>query len=191
MHIDPTLVALIVGPILDAVVGVWGTRLFEKGPKLIYYYGHASAFLVRETDPHLTIHTHSVVIRNAGRLSAHNVRLAHNLLPQNVALFPPREHRIDREQNEICISLMVPGDLVTVSYLYQPPLYYNQTNTTVRSDEGFGIAITALPTRQWSKNTIRLLQVLLFLGGVFALYLIAELGIYIAHARLFLPPISR
>jgi hypothetical protein len=173
------LFAVLVGPVLGVILGAWLDRTFQQ-PKLFYYLGHVSAFRVTQANPPLTIHTHSMIIRNAGRAVAHNVRLAHTILPVHVNIDPPREYNIT-PQNEVCLPLMVPGDLITVSYLYFPPLTWNQTNTTVRSDEGFGKQILVLPARQYSKRFMRLFAAIVILGWIALLYLLVEIGIELAR----------
>ncbi len=77
---------------------------------------------------------------------------------------------------------MAPGDLLTVSYLYFPPLTWAQTNTTVRSDEGFGELIVVLPVRQYSKRFMRAFTASVILGWMALLYLLAKLGIELGRA---------
>ena len=69
-------------------IGAWVSRLYEKRAKLISYFGHVSSF--RTTPPGgtpLVVHAHSVIIYNAGRQAATNVRLRHVFLPDFV-IFP-------------------------------------------------------------------------------------------------------
>jgi hypothetical protein len=144
----------------------------------VYYLGHASAFQVQQADPELAplvVHTHAVVIRNVGRLPARNVRVGHNVLPLNFTIYPPRPSRIETlpgDQNEIVFDTLVSGDQLTISYLYYPPLLWNQINTDVRSDEGLAQAINVLPTRQYPRWSLRTLTFLLAIGTIASLYLL-------------------
>jgi hypothetical protein len=137
-----------------------------------------SAFQVQQANPELAplvVHTHAVVVRNVGRLPARNVRLGHNVLPPNFTIYPPRLSRIERlpgDRNEIVFDTLVPGEQLTISYLYQPPLTWNQINTDVRSDEGLAQVINVLPARQYPKWLIRVLTFLLIIGAVASLYLL-------------------
>ena len=82
MTIEWNALATIAAPVVGLFVGVWVNRKFEGRPILISYFGHISAF--RSTPPNgqpIHVHTHAVVLRNAGRRSATNVRLHHAVLP--------------------------------------------------------------------------------------------------------------
>ena len=78
MPVDITLLRDIGEKILLVGVGAISAWLFERRPRLNVFYGHVGAFQVQGPQPR-QVHTHSVVIRNAGRLIANNVRLPHRL----------------------------------------------------------------------------------------------------------------
>lgn len=120
------------------------------------------------------VHTHAVVVRNAGKMTAHNVRLGHNILPPNFSVFPAIRHRVHTFRgggSEIVFPTLVPEEQVTTTYLYFPPVTWNQINTYVRSDEGLARFINVLPTPQAPFWLLRTGWALLFLGTVAGIYL--------------------
>src|SRR5437762_1297129 len=121
MKIDWPLVVSIAIPILTLFLGAALNRVLERRVKLITYLGHTSVFAVQPNPPAINyIHTHAIVIRNGGRLPAHNIRIGHYVLP-NFYIFPAVAHTVeDIPQNgkDIVIPILVPGEQITVSYLY-------------------------------------------------------------------------
>ena len=128
--------------------------------------------------PAYEINTHSIIIRNAGRLAANNVRVRHHLLPPNFRVDPVRSWTrtpLPDGGEEILFDRLVPNEQVSISYLYFPPLTANQILTTVISDEGFATVQNVVPIvpagpvlRTWRTVTQ-------FLGIIALLYLIVEL----------------
>ena len=177
MKIDWDLVIKIIVPLGTLVLGKYLDRWFSKQPRLISYLGHASAFNVQSTPPCI-VHTHSIVVRNAGREAAHNVRIGHNILPDNYQLHPAVPHTLEGASNgirEIVITRLVPDEQITISYLYGPPLLWNQIHSYTKSDEGYAKILNVLPTPQLSMWWIRIIWTLLFIGSVSTIYFIIEL----------------
>ncbi|MFH1370488.1 MAG: hypothetical protein ABII09_04300 [Planctomycetota bacterium] len=177
MEINWGLVKDIAVPLVALALGKFLDSWLLKKPKLISYLGHVSAFTLHD-DKKTVIHTHAVVIRNAGRVSATNVRIGHHYLPENYQLFPNVAHNIEKTETgggEIIIPKLVSGEQVTISYLYFPPLTYAQINLYTKSDEGFAKILTVIPTPQLPKWIIRLIWILMFVGVVSILYAIVEL----------------
>ena len=132
MSIEWDLVIKIAVPLGTLLLGKYLDRWLAKRPKLISYLVHASAFTIRGENQGV-IHTHAIVVRNAGREAASNVRIGHYILPDQYQLFPAVPHTVERDPSgagaaEIVIPQLVPGEQVTVSYLYTPPLLSNQIN---------------------------------------------------------------
>lgn len=100
-------------------LGGWFNYLWERRPLLITHYGHVSGFWVTPPGGQaVAVHTHSVVVRNAGRRSATNVRLRHHVLPNDYSLWPEMEHRVEEVAHgarELIIPTLVPGEQVTIS----------------------------------------------------------------------------
>ncbi len=175
MVINWSAVATIAAPIIALFVGVWINRRFESRAVLTSYFGHVAVF--RTTPPSGTpifIHTHAVVLRNVGRRSATNVRLRHNVLPDFI-IWPEPQHSIANLPSggrEIVIPTLVPGQQITVSYLYFPPLTVDQINTGIQSDEGFARQIPVLLQRVYPK-WFNLMATALMLVGLISLVYIA------------------
>jgi hypothetical protein len=152
MTIDWMLVATVGTPIVALFVGAALDRALERKPKLVAYFAHASVFNIR-TDPESAqpIHTHSIVIRNVGRRPATSIRVGHHFPPPNFHVYPDCSfeiHPLPRCGSDLLFPTLVPGDQVTISYLYFPPLLYNQIHWGIRHSEGFARELTVLPTPQ-------------------------------------------
>jgi hypothetical protein len=184
MKIDWPLLVSIVIPIITLLLGAAINRVLERRVKLITYVGHTSVFTVQPNPPAIEyIHTHAIVIRNAGRLPAHNVRIGHHVLP-NFYIHPPIPHTIEdvpKNGKDILIPILVPGEQITVSYLYAPPLIWNQVNSQTKSDEGFAKTINVLPTTQYSRSVGILAFFLWIMGVVAIIYILIWLLVRFTH----------
>ncbi len=179
MEFDPDLIAKIAGPSLSLVIGAVVKHYAEARSRVVSFIGHVSAFTLQD-EQHTVVHTHSVVVRNAGRKAARNVRLVHGILPINVTVYPPVQHSIERnvdDSGEIILPVLVPKEQVTVSYLYFPPLLWNQINVSTKSDEGFAKIINVMPVPQPSKGVIATVWALMFVGASFTFYWAVRLAI--------------
>lgn len=179
MDIDWNVAATIAAPIIALIAGIWLNRRFEKRPKLISYFGHVSSFNYTPSQGQpVRIHTHSVVLRNAGARSSTNVRLHHSFLP-DFQIWPTLKYWVEDLPNgarDIVIPTLVPGEQVTVSYLYFPPLTADGINAGVKHDEGFAQQIPVLLQRQYPAWFSRLAAGLMLAGAVFILYAVFELS---------------
>lgn len=165
--VDWIVIATIAAPIIALFVGGAINRAYEGRPRVLTYLGHASAFtLNRGQSDELIIHTHSVIVRNAGRKPAKNVRLGHNKLPdfEIVPSILYNVKNLTQGGTEIVFPILVAGEQVTISYLYFPPLTWHGVNTHTKSDEGFAKVIKVLPTPQLSKWSKGILYFLLLVG---------------------------
>jgi hypothetical protein len=52
-----------------------------------------------------------------------------------------------RGRQDIVIPKLIPGEQVTISYLYFPPMTFDQVNDGIKCDQGFAQAIPVLPRR--------------------------------------------
>lgn len=173
MQIDWTAIATIAAPIIALFVGVWVNRRFEGRPVLISYFGHVAGFQVTPANgPPFFVHTHQVVLRNAGRQSATNVRLHHAVLP-NFIIWPTISHRVDvlpNGERDIVIPTLVPGEQITISYLYFPPITVGQVNAGIKCDQGFAHAIPVLLQRQYPRWVNVVAAALMLVGAVAIIY---------------------
>ena len=174
MNIDWSTLIEVVNPLISLTAGGLLTEFFRRKPRLFTFIGHVSAFNLQNTNPPVTIHTHSVVVSNAGRLPARNVRLSHNILPLEFEVVPSRHYLVEKmpkgDGGDIVFPSLLPKEQVTISYLYFPPLTWGQINGSVRSDEGFAKVLNVLPTPQPPAWLMRLLYVLLFVGVASTIY---------------------
>jgi hypothetical protein len=171
MPLDLDVIAKLLAPIITALVGVIAKWYFEEKPKLISYLVHTSAIPLNDSENTL-VHTHSIVVRNAGKKAAHNVRIGHFVLP-SFQVSPPVSHTVILGANnsgEIVIPTLVPNDQVSIAYLYFPPLVWSQINAYAKSDEGHAKIINFIPTPQPSKFILFVVWALVFLGASTALY---------------------
>ena len=176
MNVDWDLVARITVPLAALVLGRFLDHWLAKRPKLISYLGHVSAFLLND-EKRTQVFTHAIVVRNAGRESANHVRIGHHVLP-NYQLVPSLPHTVENVPtggSEIVIQKLVPGEQVTISYLYFPPLTWDRINAYAKSDEGFAKILNVIPTPQPPKLVVRLLWSLVFVGSVVVIYAVVEI----------------
>ncbi|MFN0039968.1 MAG: hypothetical protein ACKVP2_10700 [Burkholderiales bacterium] len=179
MNIDPEVVAKLAGPLLSLLVGAVIKHYTEARSRVVSFIGHVSAFTL-QGEQGTVVHTHSVVVRNAGRKAAHNVRLTHGVLPINITVYPPMQYAIERNPEgagEIVFPVLVPKEQVTVSYLYFPPLLWNQINVNTKSDEGFAKIINVIPIPQPNKAVIAVVWGLMFIGASFLFYWLIRFAI--------------
>lgn len=131
--------------LLGAFVGAVIVKRVEGKAELISHWGHVSAFTLRNPgQPPVVIHTHDVVIRNAGRKPANNVRVSHSLLPDQFNINPSVPYTVEQlpaGTKDIVIPKLVPGQQIIISYLYYPPITFDQVNAGIRSDEGFATPV--------------------------------------------------
>jgi hypothetical protein len=178
MNVDWNIVLTIAMPIVSIFIGAVVTFLFTNRERLITHYGHVSSFKVKPNDPEQEeywVYTHSVVIRNIGRKTAKNVRMGHAVLPYNINVEPDIEYTKNELPGggvELVFPNLVPKKQVTLSYLYFPPLTYNQINTHVESDEGPAKVVNALLQPQPAKWLVIVLWFLILSGGISIIYLL-------------------
>lgn len=154
--IDLDLASKIAGPILGGLVTKILGDLISKRPQVICFYGHSSGVNLAPdptTKEIVRVHHHSVVVANKGRETAKNVRLGHSILP-NFDVFPATEYSrnlLPGGSEEILLPSLMPGEQITINYLYFFPTTYDRINTYVKSDAGHAKVLKVLPTPQWPR----------------------------------------
>ncbi len=176
MTIDWGLVANVVGPIVAVGFGAWLTHTLEGRPSLLSYVLHTNAITTYgnsgSTSP-LTVHTHSIVVRNTSKLAANNVRIGHQTLP-DFTIYPPVNYTVNvlpDGSSEILIPKLVRSEQITISYLYFPPLTWDKINSYTKSDEGFAKVIPVLLIAPPSAFVKRLIWFLIAIGFSTVIYL--------------------
>jgi len=179
MQIDWVVVFNIAMPLIVLFLGIFLDRYFRERPNLISYTGHVASFKVRvEGQEDLPIYTHSIVLRNAGRKPAINVRIGHYSFPTNYQITPAIEHQINDipdSDKEILIPLLVAEEQVTISYLYYAPLQIHNIHSYIKSDEGFTKIVKVLPFIQPPIWKIRALLTFAGIGLIVVIYILWKL----------------
>jgi len=177
MEIDWELAGRIAGPIALLFLGAFIKRWLERRPVLISYYSHTSSVMFKPREQGrqpFPIHTHAIVLKNDGGLAATNVRLRHRELP-DFTIWPPTEHRVEvlpDGSSDIVIPQILSKEQLTITYLYFPPLLWNQINSGIRSDQGFATPIPAVMQRWLPPWLIFILRFLLIVGIATVIYFI-------------------
>ena len=173
MVIEWSTVATIASPIIALFVGAFLNRAIESRPRLVTYLGHVGAHPFTQQDgTSRHVYTHSVVLRNTGRRPATNVRIAHRYLP-DFNVLPDVDHDVNELPGggrEIVFPTLVPNEQVSVSYLYFPPITWDQINGSIKSDEGLAKVLQVLPTQQYPKWFNRLAAGLVLIGLIAVAY---------------------
>jgi len=180
MNFDLVTIAKLISPLITLIIGVIIKHYTERRSKIISYIGHVSSFVLNNEEQ-TPVFTHSIIVRNAGRKAAQNIRLGHNVMPPNVTVFPKIQYQIDNTPegaSEIVIPILVPKEQVTISYLYFPPVTWDKINSYIKSDEGFAKIINVIPMTQPSKLALWFVWLLMFVGASFLIYWLIRL---IAH----------
>ncbi len=141
--------------VLTTVLAIVIKKILEDKPKLITYLVHASAIPLNSQSPSpqqaSQVNIHTFVVKNTGRVSAKNVRIGHNYLPNSFQVFPQINYQILNNANgsaELLIPVLVAGEEIAISYLYFPPTLYTGINSYTKSDEGFAKMVTTIPVPQ-------------------------------------------
>jgi hypothetical protein len=175
LPIEWDIVVKILVPLVTLVIGKGLDQWAGKRPRLISYLGHVSSFTL--TDPLQTqVYTHAIVVGNTGRAAANNVRIGHHYLP-NVQVYPRisySTHETPGGGAEIVIDKLIPGEQITVSYLYFPPVTWDRINAYTKSDEGFAKILQVIPTPQLSRWALWAIRALLFVGVTSLLYVAVQ-----------------
>jgi hypothetical protein len=181
---DLSLITRIAEPVIGGVFLALILRFIERRARLFVYYGHVGNFQIQPTaqNPAFDIFTHSVVIRNGGKLAAHNVRVPHARLPGailNVSVSPGinfTKSTLPSGSDEILFPILVAGQQATISYLYYPPLTWNLINLPITCDEGVARVLNVLPTRQLRTWQLWLLWALMIVGAITVLFFLVHLA---------------
>jgi hypothetical protein len=177
MTIDWDLTAKLAGPVVGAIVGAAIKHVLDSKPNVVAFLGHVSGIALQRDSGPLVVGTHSVVVRNAGRKAASDVRVGHNILP-DFQVFPDVHYIVETLPNgskEIRFPQLVPKKQVTITYLYFPPLTWQQVNTHLETDDGPIKVLNVLPTVQTSRGLQMIYWGLVGTGFVTVLYLLVTL----------------
>lgn len=179
MPLDWPTIWKIAQPILMLFIGGLVARFFERRPKLVSFLLDASSVLVRPPEGQPTrINLHSLVVRNAGKKPALNVRLGHNVLPE-FSVHPDIAYRVEALPGggtELIFPMLVAGEQITIQYLYFPPVVWQTVNTHIKSDDGPAKVLNVLPMQQYSKPVLYLFMAVMVVGFVAIIYVLLWLA---------------
>jgi hypothetical protein len=164
-------------PFLTLIAGVALNKYLENKAKLVTYLSHSSAFILKNYN-NSHVYTHGIVVRNSGKKAAHNVCIGHKFLPPDFNIFPPVKYetrQLPDSAPEIYIPILVPGEQITIQYLYFPPTTWDKINSYVKSDEGFATVQNVLPTPQPPKWLVKVFTLMAFIGLLTSIYLVIEI----------------
>lgn len=177
MEINLDLVLKIVSAILASLATFLLKKYFGKKAKVVSYLLHTSAINLRDSN-NTQVNSHSIVVRNVGNETAHNIRIGHNFLPASYQIQPPVSHQIIGVTDgvgEILIPTLVAQEQISISYLYFPPKNLISINSYTKSDEGMAKIINVIPTPQPSKIAIFGIWALMLIGLGTLIYILLSL----------------
>ena len=90
-------------------------------------------------------------------------------------IWPDVVHHVDTLPNgtrDIVIPTLVPGEQITISYLYFAPITVSQVNAGIKCDQGFARQIAVLLQRQYPRWLNFIASVLMIAGLVAIIYLL-------------------
>jgi hypothetical protein len=185
MVVDTALAWGVVEKVVIAAVGYGLRYFFERKTRLVVFFGHVGEFHLAPTTSSpqgMTVHTHSVELRNAGRLPANKVRIPHKVLigpgGANVSIRPSiayTKNVLPNGGEEIQFDTLAPQQQVTLSYLYFPPLFVGQIHEPIRCDEVMARVVNVLPTIVYPRWVKAIAWVVLLVGFVTIVYFGVEL----------------
>jgi len=186
INFDWKFIISLVFPTLTGLGGWFLRPLFEKKPRLVAFFGHIAALSTTNSEgQRFPVFSHSVIIRNNGKLVSKNIRIRHRHLPASFEIYPPQEHSIvnlENDYKEIVIVQLVPKQQITVSYLYFPPVDYSMIHAGILSDEGYAKVIDMIPTPQLKKWQLLVAWILWIIGGLTCLWIIYKLILQFDYA---------
>jgi len=178
MQINWELVYEIAKILIAIFVGAWINRKFERRAHLVVYLGHIAHHKI---DKDTIILTWSVVLRNSGKLAAHNVRVKHSIPPMHFEIRPPRPYlteAIDDGGQDIVFDKVVPKEELYISYIRNLPVGSSEPaviNRGISCDEGGPQVLNYIPMRQYPIWLQRMSGIFVLIGVIATVYLVWEL----------------
>lgn len=154
----------------------------RRRPRLEAFFTHGSAHPIVNTQNF--IHTHSLVVRNAGSYPATNVRITHSFVPPttDIQMYPdmPRTTmQFGKFGSEMLVERLRPKEQITLSYLYPGPTLYSQFGTQVKFDDGLA-QISEIQHVRILSPWIRALILYFMAAGVFvSIYITLKVALFI------------
>jgi len=157
-------------------------RVNQRKPRLEAFFIHGSSHPIPQSQ--VPIHTHSLVVRNAGSYTATGVRISHSFVPQHtdIQVYPDRPKTVTsfgQNGSEILIDRLRPREQVTLSYLYPGPTLLTQFGTNVKFDDGFARFSEMQHVRVFPPWVRALILSLMFAGLSLVFYFVLKIGLYL------------
>jgi hypothetical protein len=145
------------------------------------FFTHGASHLITGTQ--VVLNSHSLVVRNSGRLPALHVRIVHGYWdPQtSFQIIPNHAYTTQVVQpsgSEIMFERLRPGEQITLSYIYPHPTLIDNFQTRVVHDEGVGYFLPITHARiipTWGRFV---LYYLLAAGFAVTLYAVLKVATY-------------
>lgn len=155
-------------------------QINRRRPRLEAFFTHGAAHPIINTQNF--IHTHSLVVRNAGSYPATNVRITHSFVPPttDIQMYPdmPRTTmQFGQFGSEMLVERLRPKEQITLSYLYPGPTLYSQFGTQVKFDDGFAHFFEIRHVRILSPWVRTIILYLVTAGFGISLYIALKLGL--------------
>ena len=182
MTIDWKVFLQIASSIIAVCVGAILNKYLSKREKLVAYYGHIASHAINSVvggSEVTQINTHAVVIRNNGNKTATNVRVSHNVLP-NIIIYPETNYEVKGLPSggkELIIPRITPKKEFTISYLYFPPITYNDIISSIESDAGAAKIINVRLQQIFPLWFNALCISAMMLGLIAFIYIVYEIGL--------------
>lgn len=169
---DIDLIAKIAAPLLSLIVAGLIKHYLEGRSRLVAYVGHVAAFPNADG---AQAHTHSIVVQNAGKKSAANLRIPHGVPLDGVMvqISPPVHYTFEFSPTgtfQILIPTLASKEQITVSYLYQAPTVWTQVSWPPKSDDGLAEIVQAIPAPRPNKPVRYIGFLLAFVGLSYIAY---------------------
>jgi hypothetical protein len=155
-------------------------RVNHRKPRLEAFFTHGASHPIPESQQ--PIHTHALVVRNAGSYPATGVRISHAFVPPHtdIQIYPDRPKTVTpfgQNGSEILIDRLRPREQVTLSYLYPGPTLLTQFGTSVKFDDGFASFSEMQHIRVFPPWVRGIILGLMLAGFVFVLYFVLKFGL--------------
>lgn len=173
--VDADSLVKVLSAVVTALVGFAWKRYMEARPKVVQFFVHSGAVSIPAASPAPgqptptagIVHTHALVIRNTGAKSATNLRVGHHRLPP-FSIAPPVKYTTNG--TEILIPNLVPGEALTLTYVYGPDLTWDQVHAYTKTDEMLVQHLRVQPQPMPSKSVLIFVGILMFTGAATIVY---------------------
>jgi hypothetical protein len=174
IHELPIFLKWLISVAIVSFIGAIITRWVQYKPKVVCYMGQAAQFQIPSQDQNAktNIMTHNLVLQNIGGKAATSVKLAHRFLPQITinGFVEYTQETLSDGTGLLIFPRLIPGEQVTVSYLYASGLVMDTIPFSLKHDDGFVKIINVLPMKVYPKIVNYSLLALIYIGALTILF---------------------